>query len=161
MRVLRTAVLALGTVGALLLASPANAAGVVIVEGESATSYTTGCGDGGDSWDMGPYTYAGRQTMGFPASGCSASYHTSAKVIVAATFIMSGQAPSICGAITVVGTTPGAVATCDANDTVITLTFSPPAVSATGDFTVTWTTGPNTASYCNLFLDYLVGVSAP
>jgi hypothetical protein len=161
MRVLRTAVLALGTIGALLLANPANAAGIVIVEGESASSYTTGCGDGGDSWDMGPYNYGGRQTMGFPASGCSASYHSNARAILSATFMLSGQAPSICGTITVSGTTVGAVAGCNANDTEITVTFSPPVVTATGDFTVTWTTGPATASYCNLFLDYLVGVSAP
>jgi hypothetical protein len=160
MKVLRSALLALGTVGALLAASPANAAGIVIVEGESAYAYTAGCGDGGDAMDMGPTTYGGRQTMFFPASGCSASYHSDAKLITAANFILSGQAPSICGVITVTGTTTGAVAFCDANDTDETVTFSPPVVTATGDFTVTWTTTSGTASYCNLFLDFLVGVGA-
>lgn len=159
MRVLRNAMLVVGTAAALL-ASPANAAGIVIVEGESAVSWTAGCGDGGDSWDMGPYNYGGRQTMGFPASGCSATYETSAQAIAAATFVMSGQAPSICGAITITGTTVGTVAFCAANDTAVTVNFSPPVVSVDGRYTVTWTTGPGTASYCNLFLDFMTGVGA-
>ena len=157
MRVLRNALVAVGAAVALM-ASPANAAGIVIVEGEAAVSYTAGCGDGGDASDMGPASYGGRGTMFFPASGCSATYETSAKAILAATFVLSGQAPSICGTITVTGTTIGAVAFCAANDTAVTVNFTPPVVTATGSFTVTWTTAPGTASYCNLFLDYLVGV---
>lgn len=158
MRILRNALLAV-TAAAALTVSPANAAGIVIVEGESATSWTSGCGDGGDAMDMGPANYGVRQTMFFPASGCTATYeNTGAVAIAAATFVLSGQAPSICGTITLSGTTVGAVAFCNANDTAVTVNFSPPVVTATGAFTVTWTTGPGTASYCNLFLDYLVGV---
>jgi hypothetical protein len=158
MKVLRTALLALGAATVLLAGTPANAAGVVVVEGESATSYTTGCGDGGDAWDMGPVNYGGRQTLFFPASGCSAEYHTNATAIAAATVILSGQAPSICGVVTITGTTAGAVSFCDANDTVLTLNFNPPVVAVDGHYTVNWTTGPGTASYCNLFLDFMVGV---
>lgn len=158
MKVLRTALLAVASAGVLLAGSPANAAGIVIVEGESAVSYTAGCGDGGDVWDMGPVTYGGRQTLFFPASGCSAEFDTNATAIVGATVITSGQAPSICGTVTVTGLTVGVATFCDSNDIALTLTFSPPVVSLDGHYTVEWTTGPGTASYCNLFLDYLVGV---
>jgi len=158
MRALRTAMLALGATGVLLTGAPAHAAGIVVVAGESASSYTTYCGDGGDAMNMGPANYGGRQTLFFPASGCSATYHTGARAIAAANLILSGQAPSICGAITISGTTVGTVAFCDANDTDVTVNFSPPVVSVDGTYTVTWTTGPGTASYCNLFLDYLIGV---
>lgn len=158
MKVLRSAVLAAVSAAVLLTGTPAHAAGVVIVQGESATAYSSGCGDGGDGWDMGPVSYGGRMTLGFPASGCWASYQTAAKDITSAEVITSGQAPTICGTVTVSGTTTGSATFCTTNDTVTPLTFNPPVVSATGAYTVTWTTGPGTASYCNLFLDFLVGV---
>lgn len=160
MRVLRTALLAAGSAAALLASSPANAAGIVVVEGESAVSYTAGCGDGGDAVDMGPEYYGSRLTLFFPASGCSADYESGAQAIQAATFVVSGVAPVICGTITVAGTVTGSAAFCAANDTGVTVNLTTPAVSATGEYTVTWTTAPGTPSYANLFLDYLVGVGA-
>lgn len=161
MKVLRTALLAICTASVLLASSPANAAGIVIVEGESASSYTAGCGDGGDAWDMGPAGYGGTQAMFFPASGCSATYETDAKTILAARVLVSGVAPSVCGVVTVTGTTTSANAICAAADSWVTVNLNPPAASVDGRYTVTWTTAPGTASYANLFLDYMVGVAAP
>lgn len=157
MKVLRSALVAVAAASALLAGGPANAAGIVIVEGEAAVSYTAGCGDGGDAWDMGPVSYGGTQAMFFPASGCRATYRTGAETIVAARVLVSGVAPSVCGTITVSGTTAGAVAFCATADVWTTVNFNPPVVSAGGTYTVTWTTAPGTLSYANLFLDYMVG----
>ena len=159
MRVIRTALAAAAAASVLLTGNPATAAGIVIVEGESATSYTAGCGDGGDAWGMGPVTYNGRQQMFFPASGCTAYYtDTGAVAIAAASVTLSGVAPTVCGTVTVTGTTIGVATVCDANDTQLTLNFNPPVVSADGSYTVRWTTQAPTPRYANLFLDFMVGV---
>lgn len=159
MKVLRTAVLAIGAAGVLLAGGPANATGPVVVQGESASSYSTGCGDGGDASDMGPLSYGGTSTMFFPASGCNASYTSSGAVTVTGARVMlSGVAGTLCGRLTVSGTTSSDKDFCETNDTWVTISFSTAALTASGSFTATWTTASGTPSYVNLFVDYFTGI---
>ena len=157
MRALRNVLVAAAAAATVFAAGPAHAA-TVPVQGESATSYSTGCGDGGDAMDMGPAVYGGVSTMFFPASGCWARYTGDPKVLVGAQVILSGIGGSICGTLTAVGSVTSGVATfCLTNDTPSLVTFDRPVVS-TGPVTVTWRTTSPTPSYANLFLDYLVGI---
>ena len=162
MKVLRTARLARGAASVLLAAGPASAGGPLDVEGEAAVSYTTGCGDGGDAWDMGPVFYGGRVAMFFPASGCRATYATTAaRVTTSVTVLMSGVGGTLCGTVTVTANVQsGSAAVCAPNDTWVTVNLNQPAIAANAPYTVRWNTGAGTPSYVNLFLDYLSGAGA-
>lgn len=158
MKVLRTAMLALGA-ASVLLAGPANAAPNTTVQGEAGSSYSYGCGDGGDAWDAGPVFYGGRTAAFHPASGCSATYSlTTAVTVQSATVLMSGVGGTICGQLTVTGVNSSTATFCAPNDTWVTVSFNPPVATAAGGFTATWATTAGTPSYANLFVDAYDGV---
>jgi hypothetical protein len=158
MKLMRTVMLALGA-ASVLLASPANAAPSTTVQGEAATSYSYGCGDGGDAWDAGPVFYGGQDTAFFPASGCSASYsNTTALTIQSATVMTSGVGGTICGRVTVSGLTTATASFCAPNDTWVTVSLPNQVVTTGGSFTVTWHTNGGTPGYANLFVDSYSGI---
>lgn len=151
MRLLRSAVVALGATTVLLAAHPAHAA--FTVQGESASSWTTECGDGGDP-AMGPRFSGSTNTMFFPSGGCSATYTGTVGTIKSARFHLSGIAGTQCGLITVSGVTSATADVCVTNDTWAVANFGSGAIVASTGFTVSWE--PD-SFIVNLWLDYLSG----
>lgn len=144
MRVVSHALVALVATAVLAPGWPAGAAPFLVVQGESASSWSCA--------GTGPASFGGTQTLKFPSGDCSATYTGNGLVETATFFLPSGGEQ--CGTLTVFGATMASAAFCSTGGSTPIIAGFAPGVLVQGSFTVMWSPASGAS---DLYLDRLDG----
>lgn len=144
MRVVHRALVALVATAVLSPGQPAGAAPFLVVQGESASSWSCS--------GTAVASFNGTQTLKLPAGDCSATYAGNGLVETATFFLPSGGVQ--CGTLTIFGATMASAAFCSTGGSTPIVAGFAPGVLVQGSFAVMWSPASGAG---DLYLDKLDG----